>query len=77
MTNIPKIDKAAMYVVLESHISADGITYRAGDLIRGSHADPQAHPEMYAISGLSTDEMSVLHQQRFGIEVLLARQGIS
>ena len=35
-----------MYVVLESHVSADDITYRAGDRLRGSHPDVQAHPEL-------------------------------
>jgi hypothetical protein len=71
---IPKIDKAAMYVVLESHIGADAVPYRAGDRIRGSHPDVQRLPQFYIEDGASSDELRVAHQQRFDLETLLSRK---
>jgi hypothetical protein len=71
---IPKIDKAAMYIVLESHVGADNIPYRAGDRVRGSHPDVQRLPQMYAPDGMSSDELRVMHQERFNLDNLLSRK---
>jgi hypothetical protein len=63
--NLPKIDPSLMYIVLEGYVGSDGIVYRTGDRVRGSHEEVRKHPEFYVIDGLSTDEIHTLHQQRF------------
>ncbi len=60
---IPKVDKALMYVCVESHVSDRG-TYREGDRLRGDHVDVQATPIFWVPETFDTDQRHAARQAR-------------
>jgi hypothetical protein len=75
MTTKIKYEPRSIVIALESHITPESETIRAGDRVRADHPAVLRNPQLFHVDGLTTAQIQALHSERLDIDTLLARKG--